>query len=153
MADSRRAKVIELIEAPLAQHGYELADLIVAPFRNRATVRVFVYREGGVSLGDCSLVSRTVGELLETTELFQAGYTLEVSSPGLDRPLTTPRDFRFRTGEVVEIRFVDQSRKPTIGKIMPHDDLFGEAVRFRQNDQDFIVPLAEISQARIQLEG
>lgn len=145
--------MIELIETPLAQMGYELADLIVAPYRNRATVRVLVYRQGGVSLADCTRVSRQVGEILEPTDLFAAGYTLEVSSPGLDRPLKSPRDFRFRTGETVEIRFSDPERRPRLGEILPHEDLAGTAVRFRDSTEEFVVPLTEISQARIQVEG
>jgi ribosome maturation factor RimP len=87
-----------------------------------------------------------VGELIDQTGWLEDGYTLEVSSPGLSRPLTTAKDFRFRVGETVRIFFADKARKETTAEIVAADN---ESVEFRNSDGTFSVPLAEIDRAKI----
>ncbi|MCM2272032.1 MAG: ribosome maturation factor RimP, partial [candidate division Zixibacteria bacterium] len=86
------------------------------------------------------------GEVIDGTDLFERGYTLEVSSPGLDRPLTTARDFRFRIGETVKIGFVDPKRKAVTAEII---STTGDAVVFRNATGEFTLPLVEIDKAKI----
>lgn len=148
VSGAAKEQLTELIAPLLVEQGFELADLIVAPFRNRATVRVFVYREGGVTLSHCSELSGFIGTAIEATDLFAAGYTLEVSSPGLDRPLTTIRDFRFRVGETVMLEFTDPARKKMQATIA---GIIGEEVEFQGVDGPFRLPLGQIARARILL--
>lgn len=84
------ATVGPLIEA----EGAELVELQLNPQKGRWFVRVFVDTERGISLDDCRQLSLEIGQVLDAEELIPSAYTLEVSSPGLDRPLRTPRDFR-----------------------------------------------------------
>lgn len=146
MSERLRERVEALVEAPLTEAGYELADLAVSLYRNQATVRLFVYGESGVSLEDCARLSRRVGEVIDGSELFEAGYTLEVSSPGLDRPLKTARDFHFRRGEKVDIMFADRSKKKVTAQIVSADD---NSVRFENETGSFSVPLTDIERAKI----
>jgi ribosome maturation factor RimP len=71
--------------------------------KGRWLVRVFVDTEGGVSLEDCHRLSLEIGQALDTVEIISAPYVLEVSSPGLDRPLRTARDFRRQRQHVVTV--------------------------------------------------
>ena len=99
-----------------------------------------------MSLEKCANLSRLIGDVLEETQLFEDGYVLEVSSPGLDRPLTTARDFYFRNGETVRVRFADKKRKKITARIVAAGDV---SVTFADDEQEFEIPLAEIEQATI----
>jgi ribosome maturation factor RimP len=93
------ATVGPLIEA----EGAELVELQLNPQKGRWFVRVFVDTERGISLEDCRQLSYEIGQVLDAEELIPSAYTLEVSSPGLDRPLRTPRDFRRQLRRLVTI--------------------------------------------------
>ena len=135
-----------LIEEPLRREGYEIADVVVSQYKRRSLLRVFVYHEGGVTLDQCARLSDLIGDLIEPTELFEGGYTLEVSSPGLDRPLRTVRDFRYRIGERVRVSFVDASRRPLTAEIVGVTET---AVELAEESGTTWVPIDEIEMARI----
>ena len=139
-------KIVELVEGRLAAEGFELAEVVLSRYKANATVRVFVYAEGGVNLDACARLSRIVGDLIDDAALFADGYALEVSSPGLDRPLTTARDFRYRVGETVKLEFTDPKRKKVSAEIVGVAD---DIVEFRDDSGAFTVPLAELEKARI----
>ncbi len=139
-------KVIDLVEGPLEQAGFELAETVLSSFKATVTIKLFVYAEGGVNLDACARAARMVGELIEAAELFKKGFALEVSSPGLDRPLTTMRDFKYRVGETVRLHFVDPKRKKVTAVVVSVAD---DQIEFRNDDGDFRVPIAELEKARI----
>jgi ribosome maturation factor RimP len=98
-------KVQEALSGLLEAEGF---DLVLVEFVSRSQIlRLFVDKEGGVTLDNCTTVSHLVGDVLDAEVLddsLKGKYTLEVSSPGLDRPLTRPKDF---------IRFVGSKAKLT----------------------------------------
>ena len=138
--------VSNLVEQPLRAEGYELADVVVSRYKTATTIRLFVYGAHGVTIEECARLSKMVGGLIDGTELFENGYTLEVSSPGLDRPLSTLRDYKYRVGETVRIDFVDQARKRLTAEIVSVGD---DRVEFGLNDEVIGIGLAEIKQAKI----
>ena len=146
MAGDLKQRVLDLIEPRLASEGCEVADMALSLYRTSVTLRVFVYCEKGPTLEQCSHLSRVIGEVIDGTDLFERGYTLEVSSPGLDRPLTTARDFRFRIGETVKIGFVDPKRKAVTAEIISTTE---DAVDFRNAAGEFRLPLVDIDKAKI----
>jgi ribosome maturation factor RimP len=83
---------------------------------------VFVDSDNGVMLDDCSRLSRVIELALDSDGALPDDYMLEVSSPGLDRPLQTCKDFRRRVGESIRIFFDDASRKPMEGELVGADD-------------------------------
>ncbi len=95
--------VIDVIEPLIEAEGAELVELQLSPQKGRWLVRVFVDTEDGISLEDCRQLSLEIGQVLDAEELIPASYTLEVSSPGLDRPLQTPRDFRRQLQRLVTV--------------------------------------------------
>jgi ribosome maturation factor RimP len=146
MDSELKTQVNDLIEKPLLDRGYELADMVLSRFKGQVTLKLFVYSTNGVTLDGCAQVSRLVGDLIDGTELFVDGYLLEVSSAGLDRPLKTARDFRFRVGETVRLHFSEKGRKKVTAEIVGLD---GDLVLFRNDDGPFSVRLDELDEAKI----
>jgi ribosome maturation factor RimP len=92
----------QLLEPVVEAAGYDLEDLTVTPAGKRSLLRVIVDADGGVSLDDVATVSRSVSAALDTSDVMGAGpYVLEVTSPGVDRPLTESRHWRRATGRLV----------------------------------------------------
>ncbi|MEW6412837.1 MAG: ribosome maturation factor RimP [Candidatus Zixiibacteriota bacterium] len=146
MPDELKDKIVALIEQPLLDEGCELADVALSRYKNKATLRLFVYSAGGVNIDECARLSRILGDIIDGTDYFKSGYTLEVSSPGLDRPLKTAKDFRYRVGEKVTIEFVDRKKKKLTAEIKGASD---EEVQFDGEAGEFSVKLAEIEKAKI----
>ncbi|MGH8016270.1 MAG: ribosome maturation factor RimP [Candidatus Zixiibacteriota bacterium] len=141
-----KEEVLNIIKGPLQRHGCEVAELAVAQYRKGTTVRVFVYSEGGVNLEKCRNLSSMLGEVLDGTDLFQNGYNLEVSSPGLDRPLQRAIDFKYRVGEVVSIQFAEVKRPTTRAKIVAAGEI---EIVFENESGSFTESLANIERAKI----
>jgi ribosome maturation factor RimP len=87
----------------LRDSGYELVDVETGRGSRGLVVRVIVDKPGGVSVEDCARVSRAVGDRLEAGGVIPGRYVLEVSSPGIDRPLKRAADYERFVGETVEI--------------------------------------------------
>ena len=146
MNDTVKNKVIELIEGPLTDEGCELADVVLSRYKNNSTLKIFVYSANGVNIDECARLSRIVGDVIDNTDLFESGYTLEVSSPGLDRPLKTNRDFKYRVGETVRIHFTDPKRKSLTAEIVSANE---NSVALKDENETYEIALADIEKAKI----
>src|SRR5437868_3618110 len=92
---SSRDHLMKLLGPVVGAEGLDLEDITIMKAGKRRLVRVIVDRDGGVTLNDVADVSRAVSETLDAdSEMGESPYTLEVSSPGVDRPLTEPRHWR-----------------------------------------------------------
>jgi ribosome maturation factor RimP len=93
--------------APLVEGlGYELWELEYSPGRGHGLLRLYIDAAAGITLDDCERVSRAASELLDEEDPVPGQYTLEVSSPGLERSLRTPRQFARFVGETVYVETV-----------------------------------------------
>ena len=103
--DPATARLAGWIEPVVGAAGYDLEDLVVTPAGRRSVVRVVVDRDEGVTLDDIAEVSRAVSDVLDSNDdgMGRTPYVLEVSSPGVDRPLTEPRHWRRNTGRLVTV--------------------------------------------------
>jgi ribosome maturation factor RimP len=103
--DPATARLVGWIEPVVGAAGYDLEELIVTPAGRRSVVRVVVDRDSGVTLDDIAEVSRAVSEVLDANDdgMGRTPYVLEVSSPGVDRPLTKQRHWRRNTGRLVAV--------------------------------------------------
>ncbi len=102
-----KEKLIALIEPVVEQQGFELAHLDYIPGKSGG-LHLYIDREGGVLVEHCELVSRIVSDLLDEHDPIKHAYVLEVSSPGLERPLSKKEHFlRFR-GEKVRIKTMEK---------------------------------------------
>ncbi len=93
-----------LFEPVIVAMGYELVGVQYRPARGEGLLRVYIDSETGVGVDDCARVSHQVSGLLDVEDPIPGNYRLEVSSPGLDRPLFTPEQFRRFAGHEVKIR-------------------------------------------------
>ena len=105
--------------------GCDLEGLSVTAAGRRTVVRVLVDKDGGVTLDDVASVSRALGDALDAADdaapgQLAAAYVLEVSSPGVDRPLTEPRHWRRNAGRLVTVRRRDET--PLTGRVVAADD-------------------------------
>src|SRR5690348_729656 len=102
-----RARLVQLLAPAVEATGHDLEDLTVSPAGRRKVVRVVVDKDGGITLDDVAEVSRVVSDLLDSPEgeeLLAGAYTLEVTSPGVDRPLTEARHWRRSVGRLVKAK-------------------------------------------------
>ena len=105
---------IEELTRKIAQsEGLELMDLEYKTGQARNLLRVFIDKDGGVTLSDCENISRQLSAVLDVNDLLKDAYVLEVSSPGLDRPLRTDHDYQRSVGRNVRITFEDESGRIT----------------------------------------
>jgi ribosome maturation factor RimP len=102
--ESIAERVRRVVEPVLARDGYELVEVEWARLGGRWTLRLFIDKEGGVGIEDCQLVSRTVDPILDVEDFIEPAYDLEVSSPGLDRPLRKPADFERYSGQRAHVK-------------------------------------------------
>ena len=152
----RKEEIVEkvrAIAAPLAAgEGLELIDVELGGAGGRTTLRLYIDRDGGVSLDDCTSVSRAVSAALDVEDPIQGAYDLEVSSPGLDRPLRTPEHFARYAGEKVRVKTYGpvpelENRKTFVGTLRGFED--GRAV-VDVDGKLFPVPLEQIAKAHVE---
>ncbi|MEX0899814.1 MAG: ribosome maturation factor RimP [Gammaproteobacteria bacterium] len=106
MATDLRDKLIALLEPELGTIGYELVELEYKPRGHNGLLRLYIDAADGIGLDDCAKVSRRVSALLDVEDPIPGAYELEVSSPGLNRPLRTIEHYRRFAGEKVKVQTV-----------------------------------------------
>lgn len=99
-----RQKIIELAEPVIEFEQMELVDVECLKMKTRWIIKIYMDKEGGVTLDDCAEISNQVGDLLDVHNIPPGPYNLEVSSPGLDRPLSRDKDFIKYRGSKVKVK-------------------------------------------------
>jgi ribosome maturation factor RimP len=145
--DERDGRIEEIIQPVLRDHGLELVDLEWWAHGPRAALRIFVDRPGGVGIDDCERVSREVGDLLDVSGLIGQAYDLEVSSPGLDRPLRKDREYRWAVGKRVRCWLAGGAERR--GRLA---EVAKERLILEENGERVEVPRTEITKARLDAE-
>jgi ribosome maturation factor RimP len=103
---SVQERLVTMLEPLVNTMGYELVLLEFSPHKGSAMVRLFIDAPAGVTLGDCERVSREVEGLLDVEDPVPQNYRLEVSSPGLDRPLVKPAHYERFAGQVAKVQLI-----------------------------------------------
>ena len=141
-----KRKIEELITPVIAEEGFELVDLKLARYKRSSRLQLYVDSDHGVSIDDCARLSRAIEPILDNSNVFAYSYTIEVSSPGLDRPLTTARDFKRRVGEKVIIYFDDPGLVPQEGVLIGADE---SQIELQKDDDRSRFDLAHIRMGKI----
>jgi ribosome maturation factor RimP len=145
-----RRKLRALLEPVVERAGAELEDLTEQRAGSRRLIRVVVDRDGGVSLDDIAEVTRSVSDALDDYDAMgDAAYVLEVTSPGVDRPLTTPRHWRRATGRLVKATLSGGGE--LVGRVIAADEQ-GVTLLIAQTQAERTVAYGEIAKARMQVE-
>ncbi|MFC6084429.1 ribosome maturation factor RimP [Sphaerisporangium aureirubrum] len=120
-ADARRDRLIKLLAPVAAAEGLDLEDITITPAGRRRLLRVVVDGDGGVSLDKVADISQIVSQTLDDSDVMGGSpYVLEVTSPGVDRPLTEPRHWRRATGRLVRADLRDGGSIE--GRVLVADD-------------------------------
>jgi ribosome maturation factor RimP len=145
-------RIRRLIEEVVESQGYELVEAEIKGAGNNSVLRIFIDRPAGISHHDCELVSEQVGTVLDVEDLIPASYTLEVSSPGLERKLVKESDYTRFEGKLARI----QTRIP-----LNQQKVFRGRLRGLQNGKiqlelpkgDILeIPLDVIREARLEFD-
>ncbi len=99
-----RDRVFELVEPLLYDMGYELIEVEYLSMYGRWVLRLYIDKEKGITIDDCADVSRELGDIIDIKEIIDHEYVLEVSSPGLNRPLRREKDFIKAVGSRVKLK-------------------------------------------------
>jgi ribosome maturation factor RimP len=96
-----KEKIRQLAEPVVASEGMELIHVECIKMHTRWIIRLFMDKEGGITLDDCANISNQLGDIFDIREAINGSYTLEVSSPGFDRPISRDQDFlKYRNSSV-----------------------------------------------------
>jgi ribosome maturation factor RimP len=156
MYDDLKEKVRQLAEPLVAAEGMELIHIECLKMHTGWIVRLYLDKENGVTLDDCTTVSNQMGDILDIHDLINSRYTLEVSSPGLDRPLSRDQDFAKYKGTKVNIK--------TAVKIDGIKNFHGVLENFTEENgrkvvhvnvagRTFLIPKNEITKANLAASG
>ncbi|MBQ8814451.1 MAG: ribosome maturation factor RimP [Lachnospiraceae bacterium] len=118
------ARTEELVMPLITEHQFELVDVEFVKEGSNRYLRLYIDKEGGITVNDCEAISRPLSDMLDVEDYIEESYILEVSSPGLGRPLKKDKDFKRHLGDEVEIRLfrpVDR-KKEWEGILTAYDD-------------------------------
>jgi ribosome maturation factor RimP len=145
-------RVETILEPLLDAEGFSLVDVEYKRERGGWVLRVFIDKESGVTLDDCARVSREFGQLLDVEDIIPTSYQLEVSSPGLDRPLKKEEDFVKYSGRKVRIKTKEQvsGRRNFKGALLGCTE--GKVMVKVEGSGVFTIPFSAILKANLEIE-
>ena len=149
---SVEARVREIAERAALERGLELVHVELAGGARSPVVRVFIDKPGGVTHEDCSELSEHIGTVLDVEDFIHAAYTLEVSSPGLERGLYRPEDYERFAGRLAKLKTRASlgGQRNFRGRIVAFD---GEDVLFDDKTTGRVrVPFSEIAKANLEID-
>ena len=143
-----RETLLRLLEPVIEALGYELVELEFHPQGRGGLLRVYLDREGGIGVDDCERASRQVSSVLDVEDPIPGAYTLEVSSPGLDRPLRKAEDYARFAGQraKLELLLPRDGRRRFSGTLQ---GIEGGEVQIEVDGVIYRLPLADIGKARL----
>lgn len=145
---ARNDRLWELLEPAVAGMGFELSDLDLRLGRGHGLLRLFIDSAQGITLEDCEQVSQQVSGVLDVADPIPGHYSLEVSSPGLDRRLVKPAHFERFMGAVVQVRLARlvDGRRRVQGSLVAHD---GEAIEVAIEGATKRFAMADVEMVRL----
>jgi ribosome maturation factor RimP len=145
-------RVRGLVQQVIESQGYEVVEVEFKGAGKSSVLRIFIDKPGGISHRDCELVSEQVGTVLDVEDLIPSSYTLEVSSPGLDRKLVKESDYTRFEGKLARIqtRIPLNQQKVFRGRLQ---GLYGGKVRLELHKGDLLdIPLDVIQETRLEID-
>lgn len=144
--------VLEVLHPIVEENSCELVDVKYLRERGGRVLRIYLDKEGGVTVDDCANVSRELGVVLDAYDIMpQHSYTLEVSSPGLRRPLSRQSDYERFKGRKVKIKTTDPvgDRRVFSGTLL---GMRGEMILVEVDGRSYSVPFGSVSRANLEID-
>jgi ribosome maturation factor RimP len=142
------SRIEEELIAPLASLDLDVEAVELTPAGKRRVLRVAVDKDGGVTLDDVAEATRAVNDVLDDSDVMgQQPYTLEVTSRGVDRPLTLPRHWRRNRDRLVKV--IPHEGEPVVGRITDSDD---ESATLDVSGATQVVAFEDVKKALVQIE-
>jgi ribosome maturation factor RimP len=138
-----------LLREEVREAGFELYDWSLKSAGKRGRLlQISIHSDEGVNLDQCAAVSRALGRALEAEDLIEGRYVLEVSSPGMDRPLMSPRHYEIAKGRIARVqqRQAENGSRTLEGEVL---GLEGSVLVLKMDETEERIPLAEIDRARL----
>ncbi|MFN3479783.1 MAG: ribosome maturation factor RimP [Thermodesulfovibrionales bacterium] len=153
MSNRLEEKIQDLAKKVAEDYGYDLVEVNLLGKGKRTLLRVYIDKEGGVTLNDCEFFSRRFENILDIEDPIQGPYTLEVSSPGLNRPLRKIEDFRKNIGRMIRVITRQKIDNQTffIGRITDVTENFVH-LHAKEGKKEVIIPLEVIDRANLEIE-
>lgn len=146
--DQTRERLVEELTQPLLGLGLDLEAVEVTPAGRRRVLKVAVDKDGGVTMDDVADATKEVSRVLDASDVMgEHPYTLEVTSPGVDRPLTLPRHWRRNLGRLVKLTTRDG--ETVTGRVTASDE---ETATLEVDGESRPVALSEVARAHVQIE-
>ena len=141
-------QIEESLKDAVQRLGCEIWGVEFFSSGKRSKLRLYIDKPEGVTIDDCETVSREVGDVLDVEGLFGGAYTLEVSSPGLDRILFKAEQFEAHVGATVDVRlnYPFEGRKRFVGLLADVEDA---RALVRLDDAEYVLPLENVQRARL----
>ena len=151
MPDAVNKRIAEVALPVLRELGLELVEVQFRREQNGWVLRLTIDKQDGVSLEDCTAASREIGQLLDIEDFVDQKYNLEVSSPGLDRPLKSMADFQSFIGRTAKVKTIDPigDEHFFVGKILQAE---GEIIIMEVGRKEVTIPFSQVSKARLEVE-
>lgn len=151
MQEDLKERVYNLVELAILRKGMELVDLEWQRERSGWVLRLYIDKPGGVTIGDCAKISEIVGKILDREDLIHHPYNLEVSSPGIERPLKKKEHFERFLGEKAKITLKDPmgGRRKISGIILEVEE---DTVKIEAEGKVWEIRLSNIKKANLQPE-
>lgn len=148
MLTAKESMLLAAMEGRAADEGVEIVTVEIVGSKKAPTIRVYIDAEGGVSFDELARSQAWIGEMMDELDPFPGAYMLEVSSPGIDRPLRTPEHFQRAAGETatVKTRGPIEGRSSFTGEVIGFQD---GAVRLSVDGGEVAIPYDDIKKARI----
>lgn len=122
MISDLKTEIEKVVMPILTEQLFDLVELKLSRYKKNFRLQVFIDSDDGVRVDDCARFSGLIGTALDLTDMMEEGYILEVSSPGVDRPLKTEADFRRRVGRNLQIEMVEEGHTKTVRGLLEEID-------------------------------
>lgn len=141
----------QLLLPMVQQHGFELVDVEYVKEGSNWYLRAYIDKPGGITIDDCEVISRALSDRLDEEDYISDSYILEVSSPGLSRPLKKEKDFERSLGRMVEIRTYQMTdkRKDFTGELKAYDK---QTVTIIEEGAELVLDRSNIALIRLAVE-
>lgn len=149
MKEDVKEKILKLVEIPILKKGMEVVDIEWRRERAGWVLRLYIDKPGGVTIGDCAKISEVIGKLLDKEDLIHHPYNLEVSSPGIERPLRNKDHFKRFRGEKAKITLKSpiEGRRNIVGMIM---EVAEDSVKLAEGSKVWEISYHNIKKAHLQ---